>query len=233
MSRILIVEDARPIAQGMRAALEQEGFSTRIVADGSDVMPMTRAWLPRLVILDLTLPTIDGIQVLRTLRSEGFTMPVVIVSARASEAERVRGLRIGADDYLVKPFGVAELLARVEAQFRREAYRAGPDSTAPNDPVELGKLCVDTRSHVASYDGTPIALRPREFDLLLALARRPGDVVSRTDLLREVWGYEADVETRTIDTHVVELRRKLDEVADGRVVVVTVRKVGYRLLAVA
>ena len=231
MSRILVVEDARPIAHGIRTVLEQEGFIVRIVADGAEAVDVATRWLPRLIILDLTLPNIDGLQVLRTLRADGHMMPVLIVSARTSEADRVRGLRVGADDYLIKPFSLDELLARVEAHFRRAAYfAAAPTDGDPDADLALGKLRVDMTTRSASYEDRPLPLRPREFDLLHALARRAGEVVPRGELLREVWGYEADVESRTIDSHIVELRRKLDDEAAGRAVILTARKVGYRLL---
>src|SRR5262245_10736675 len=153
MSRILIVEDARPIAHGIRSVLEQEGFIVRIVADGAEAVEVAHRWMPRLIILDLTLPTVDGLQVLRSLRADGHVMPVLIVSARSSEADRVRGLRVGADDYLVKPFSLDELLARVEAHFRRAAYFATAHThNDPNADVELGKLRVDATTRVASYD---------------------------------------------------------------------------------
>ncbi len=234
MSRILIAEDARPIAQGIRVALEQDGYDVRIVADGAEAIDTIRHWMPRLIILDLTLPNVDGLQILRTIRKEGLTMPVLILSARVSEADRIQGLRAGADDYLVKPFSLDELLARVEAHFRRSAYhQSGRPPSGPDANLQLGRLHIEASARCASYDGEPINLRPREFDLLHALARRAGEVMTRTELLREVWGYEVEVESRTIDTHVVELRRKLKEATGSVTMILTVRKTGYRLLTSA
>ncbi len=234
MSRILIVEDARPIAQGIRVALEHDGYEVRIVADGAEALDTIRRWMPRFVILDLTLPSMDGIHVLRTIRSEGLTMPVLILSARVTELDRVRGLRAGADDYLIKPFSLDELLARIEAHFRRDAYQlAGRPQSGPDADLQCGKLKVTASTRIASYADAPLHLRPREFDLLHALARRAGEVITRTELLREVWGYEVEVESRTIDTHVVELRRKLREATGAATMILTVRKTGYRLLTSA
>lgn len=234
MSRILIAEDARPIAQGIRAALEQDGYDVRIVGDGAEALDTIRHWRPRLVILELTLPSMDGVQVLRSIRSEGLNMPVLILSARVTEIDRVRGLRAGADDYMVKPFSLDELLARVEAHFRRGAYQVlGRPDSGPDADLRLGALRVRSSTREVSYGDTPISLRPREFDLLHALARRAGEVITRTELLREVWGYELEVESRTIDTHIVELRRKLQEASGSATMILTVRKAGYRLLTAA
>lgn len=230
MSRILVVEDTRPIAQGIRTALEQEGYDVRIAGDGEVALETIRHWEPHLIVLDLILPVIDGLQVLRTLRAEGFAMPVLILSARGDEGDRVRGLRIGADDYLPKPFGLDELLARVDAHLRREA-RAFParPATGPDADIALGSLRVCASTRTATWAGVSLALRPREFDLLHALARRRGHVVTRLELLREVWGYDSDVESRTIDTHILEVRRKLEGFTGGDSLIVTVRKAGYRL----
>ncbi|MEP7347813.1 MAG: response regulator transcription factor, partial [Gemmatimonadaceae bacterium] len=231
MPRLLIVEDNRAIAQGLRLALEQEGYDVRVCGDGLEALGRIRSWLPEMVILDLMLPTLDGFHVLRTLRSEGFQMPVLILSARGEEVEKVRGFRIGADDYVTKPFGLSELLARVDAQFRRELRSGGRGSGS--EPVvgvasggERIRISTETRSVVC--DGESVALRPKEFDLLVALARRGGGIASRTELLHEVWGYETDVVSRTVDTHVVELRRKLERDPSAPEFILTVRKAGYR-----
>lgn len=230
MSRILVIEDNRTIAHGIRSALEGEGYDVRLSADGPAGLACARHWLPRLVILDLTLPGLDGLQVLRTFRSEGLHMPVIILSARTSEPDRIRGLRIGADDYLTKPFSLDELLARVDAHLRRESLCApARPAGGPDANLVLGALSISAATREVTYGGAPLPLRPREFDLLHALARRRGDLISRQELLHEVWGYEAGVESRTVDTHIVELRRKLDAASGGRPVILTVRKAGYRI----
>ena len=173
MTDILIIEDSADIARGLRDNLEVEGYEVDIASDGEQGLARVRGQAPKLVILDLMLPRLDGIQVLRRLRDEGFEMPVLILSARAGEAEKVRGFRIGADDYVTKPFGLRELLARVDALFRRRR-RLTSDATAapPPPPARFGEFEIRFESRTVLKHGSPVALRPREFDLLAALARR-------------------------------------------------------------
>lgn len=235
MTDILIVEDNADIARGLRDNLEVEGYEVDIAADGEQGLARVRSRPPRLVILDLMLPRLDGMHVLRRLRDEGFEMPVLILSARAGEAEKVRGFRIGADDYVTKPFGLRELLARVDALFRRRR-RLTTDAAAPAEPprpARFGDLEIHFESRTLLRDGSPVALRPKEFDLLAALARRANTVVERRSLLDEVWAYDDTVETRTVDTHIVELRRKIERDPARPVHIVTVRKAGYMLRASA
>jgi two-component system, OmpR family, alkaline phosphatase synthesis response regulator PhoP len=230
MTDILIIEDNTDIARGLRDNLEVEGYEVDVASDGEQGLARVRGRPPKLVILDLMLPRIDGMQVLRRLRDEGFEMPVLILSARAGEAEKVRGFRVGADDYVTKPFGLRELLARVDALFRRRrrlTSDASPTTAAP--PMRFGDVEIHFDSRSVTRAGEPIQLRPREFDLLAALARRVGTVVSRRDLLEEVWAYDEGVQTRTVDTHVVELRRKLESDPANPRHIVTVRKAGYML----
>jgi DNA-binding response OmpR family regulator len=168
----------------------------------------------------------DGYRVLKTLRDEGRQMPILILTARGEEADKVRGLRLGADDYVTKPFGVLELLARVEALLRRTAPLGG-DGAGP--PEQFGTVEVIPASRTVLRHGRAVALTPKEFDLLLALVRRRGAVASRMELLTEVWGYSAAVLSRTVDTHVAELRRKLEADPAAPDHILTVRKAGYRL----
>jgi DNA-binding response OmpR family regulator len=172
------------------------------------------------------LPGMDGYRVLKTLRDEGRQMPILILTARGEEADKVRGLRLGADDYVTKPFGVLELLARVEALLRRTAP-LGPDGAGP--PERFGTVEVIPASRTVLRAGRAVALTPKEFELLLALVRRRGAVASRMELLTEVWGYSAAVLSRTVDTHVAELRRKLEADPAAPDHILTVRKAGYRL----
>jgi DNA-binding response OmpR family regulator len=225
---VLIVEDHRDIADGLRSNLELEGYTVEIAPDGVAALATIRENPPELIILDLMLPELDGFHVLRRIRDERFEMPVLILSARASEAEKIRGFRIGADDYVTKPFGLGELLARVEALYRRRrpSVLAAPASSLV---TSFGDVQIHLQSRSVTRRGTPVVLRPKEFDLLEALARRAGRVVSRQELLQGVWGYEADVQTRTVDTHIVELRRKLEDDAAEPRHIITVRKVGYLL----
>ena len=230
MTDILIIEDNGDIARGLRDNLQLEGYEVDVASDGEQGLARVRGRQPRLVILDLMLPRIDGIQVLRRLRDEGFEMPVLILSARAGEAEKVRGFRVGADDYVTKPFGLRELLARVDALFRRRRRLTSDADRAPaSPPVRVGDIEIHFDSRSVFRGGQPVSLRPREFDLLAALARRASTVVARRDLLDEVWAYDDGVQTRTVDTHVVELRRKLESDPANPRFIVTVRKAGYML----
>ena len=227
MSHVLLVEDNRNLAMGLRNNLEIEGYAVDIAMDGAAALSAVHERTPSLVILDLMLPgAVDGYRVLRTLREEGYAMPVIILTARGEEAEKVRGFRLGADDYVTKPFGLMELLARVAAHLRRSAEAHAGD---PGERFVFGDVRVDPGTRTVTRAGTPIALRPKELDLLLALLQHHGRVVSRTELLREVWGYDTSVVSRTVDTHVAELRRKLEVDPTTPRHLLTVRKTGYRI----
>ncbi|HEV7242917.1 MAG TPA: response regulator transcription factor [Thermoanaerobaculia bacterium] len=220
MTRVLIVEDNADLAYGLRNNLEIEGYEVEVAADGARGLDRARAARPDLMILDLMLPELDGFRVLRALRAEELAMPVLILTARGEEADKVRGLKLGADDYVTKPFGLLELLARVEALLRRNVRRAVD---------AFGDVEIDRATRAVTRAGTAVELAPKEYDLLIALFDRDGAVVSRLDLMRRVWGYSDAVVTRTIDTHVAELRRKLEVDAAKPRHILTVRKVGYRL----
>jgi DNA-binding response OmpR family regulator len=238
MPRILVVEDNAALAYGLQTTLELEGYEVAVAPDGPSGLQRAADWRPDLVVLDVMLPEIDGFHVLRALRQRGFAEPVLLLTAKGEEADKVLGFKLGADDYVTKPFGRMELAARVEALLRRTARPTvagsfhGPNAaSAPEDrPVErYGDVVIDPEARTVSRRGTEVSLAPKEFDLLLALVRRRGRAASRLDLLEEVWGYSAAVMTRTVDTHILELRRKLeDDPAEPRHLV-TVRKVGYRL----
>jgi len=227
VTRILVVEDNPDLAYGLRNNLEIEGYQVEVADDGMKGLARARDGRPDLIILDLMLPGMDGFRVLRALRDAGRTMPVLILTARGEEADKVRGLRLGADDYVTKPFGVLELLARVEALLRRMALPTGGNGGPP--PERFGDIEVIPASRTVLRSGQPVPLTPKEFDLLVALLRRRGAVVTRLDLLREVWGYSAEVLSRTVDTHVAELRRKLETDPAAPRHILTVRKSGYRL----
>ena len=230
MSDIVIIEDNADIARGLSENLKLEGYEVEIAPDGLQGLARIRGRPPKLVILDLMLPQLDGMQVLRRLRDEGFEMPVLILSARAGEAEKVRGFRVGADDYVTKPFGLRELLARVDALFRRRRRLSSDTDQAHLHPAtRFGDVEIHYESRTVLKHGAPVELRPREFDLLAALARRANTVVERRSLLDEVWAYDGDVQTRTVDTHMVELRRKLERDPAHPRHIVTVRKAGYML----
>jgi two-component system alkaline phosphatase synthesis response regulator PhoP len=223
VTRVLVIEDNLDLAYGLRNNLEIEGYDVDVAEDGSAGLARAGEWRPDLVILDLTLPGLDGFRVLKALRERGARMPVLILTARDAESDKVRGLKLGADDYVTKPFGVLELLARVEALLRRGASMPSARAT-----LRFGEVSIDTGTRVVERKGAPVALAPKELDLLLALWERQGAVVSRAELMREVWGYQTDVLSRTVDTHVAELRRKLEDDPARPAHILTVRKAGYR-----
>ena len=227
MTRILVVEDNADLAFGVKTGLEVEGYEVEIAPDGHAGLARAKAAEPDLVILDLMLPGIDGYKVLRGIRDAGLDMPVLILTARGEEADKVFGFRLGADDYVTKPCGVLELLARVAALLRR-TQRGTPAARRP--PVErFGSVEVDPATRTVTRNHEAVALTPKEFDLLLALLRRQGAVASRLELLKEVWGHRAEVMTRTVDIHVAELRRKLEDDPSEPRHILTVWKAGYRL----
>lgn len=226
MNRILIIEDNPDLAFGLRATLEIEGYEVQVAPDGRKGLDLVQAVHPDLIILDLMLPGMNGYQVLRTLRGDQNETPVLILTARGEEADKVLGFRLGADDYVTKPFGRLELSARVGALLRRASGVRQP----PAQEVErFGDVEVYPASRTVLRDGEAVALTPKEFDLLLALIRRRGAVASRHELLREVWDHHAVVMTRTVDIHIAELRRKLEVDSSNPKHILTVWKAGYRL----
>jgi DNA-binding response OmpR family regulator len=227
VTRILIVEDNASLALGLRRSLEAAGFEVSVAGDAPAAAVALAALNPALVVLDLMLPGASGLEVLGDLRAGGSSLPVLILSARGEEIDKLQGFRLGADDYVVKPVGVLELIARVEAILRR-ASRRGETADAVA-PVRFGAVTVDPASRAVLKDGAPVELAPREFDLLLCLLRAGGAVVDRGTLLTEVWGYKRPVPTRTVDTHVANLRAKLEDDPARPCHILTVRKVGYRL----
>ena len=222
MARVLIVEDNADLAAGIEYNLSLEGYETRIAEDGRRALTAAEQWGPDVILLDLMLPELDGYQVLHTLRSRGVQTPVVILTAKAEEADKVRGFRLDADQYVTKPFGVLELLERVRSLLRRSTRSAAPA------PLRFGDVVVEMSSRMVTRGGVPCALTPKAYELLLALVRRGGAVVTRTELLKEVWGYSAFVTTRTVDSHVAELRRKIEADPANPRHIKTVWKVGYR-----
>jgi two-component system alkaline phosphatase synthesis response regulator PhoP len=227
VTRILIIEDNKNLATGLLNNLEIEGYEAHIAADGASGLAQARSLSPDLIVLDLMLPGMDGYRVLKTMREEGIDTPVLILSARGEETDKVLGFHLGADDYVAKPFGLLELLARIDALLRRSA--SGRPATKLGGPVTFGDVQVDPGTHIVRRRGEPVLLRPKEYDLLVALLRRRGQVVSRAELLEEVWGYSGEVYSRTVDTHVAELRRKLEDNAAEPRHILTVRKTGYRI----
>jgi two-component system response regulator MtrA len=226
MTRVLVIEDNEDLAFALRTALENEGFTVSIAGDGSTGLEQAARGEADLIILDLMLPKMDGYRVLRSVRHSGVDVPVLVLTARGEEADKVQAFSIGADDYVTKPFGVLELLARVRALLRRVRGLGH----VPIPAVErFGDIEVNPASRTVYRGGQLVSLAPREFDLLLALLKRQGAAVSRTELLKEVWQYQTGVVSRTVDIHIAELRRKLEpDQAEPRHIR-TVWKVGYRL----
>lgn len=229
MRRVLVVEDNETLARGLSRSLEAAGFDAEIAGDGEEARRAVAREEPDVLVLDLMLPDGDGFEVLRDLRADGSDFPVLILSARGEEIEKLRGFRLGADDYVVKPVGVLELIARVEALLRRAGAGAYAGEPGPTEPVRIGSVEVDPGRRTATRDGEPIELSPKEFELLLCLLRHEGRAVSRETLLKDAWGYRVPVATRTVDTHVSTLRAKLEDDPTRPEHILTVRKVGYRL----
>jgi two-component system response regulator MtrA len=225
MKRVLVVEDQRDLASLLAHNLKQEGLDVRTVEDGREALTTVRSWQPDLVILDLMLPGIDGFEVLRGIRGDGREMPVLILSARGEEQDKIRGFRLDADQYVTKPFSLVELIERVHALLRR-SMRTPADQKIGT--VTFGDVLVDPAARSVTRRGDVIQLSPKAFDLLLSLIRRDGRVASRMELLREVWGYGPLVLSRTVDSHVAELRRRLEDDAANPRHIVTVFKIGYR-----
>jgi DNA-binding response OmpR family regulator len=224
-ARILVVEDNADLAGGIEYNLKLEGYDVRIADDGHSAISAAAEWNPDLVLLDLMLPGVDGYHVLQAMRVAGNHAPVIILSARGEESDKVRGFRLDADQYVTKPFGILELLERVAALLRRGARET---EAVGESTLGFGDVAVDRASRTVLRAGTQVPLTPKAYELLLALVRRDGAVASRVELLKEVWGYSAFIMTRTVDSHIAELRRKLDD-PDRPRHIITVWKVGYRL----
>ena len=225
-ARILVAEDNSDLAEGIEYNLRLEGYEVRIAENGRVAVETARTWKPDLLLLDLMLPEMDGYQVLRHVRQGDRNVPVIILSARGEEADKIRGFKLDADQYVTKPFSIVELLERIAALLRRSA-RPGEQPVVSR--VTFGDVDIDLAARTVIRGGNPCALTPKAYELLLALVRREGAVAGRNELLKEVWGYGAFIMTRTVDTHIAELRRKLEENPAEPKHIVTVWKVGYRL----
>ena len=228
--RILIVEDDPDIAELVARYLDKAGFLTERAASGREALQMVGAKPPDLVVLDLMLPHVDGLEVCRLIRSSDATaaIPIIMVTARAEESERIVGLELGADDYLAKPFSPNELVARVRALLRRAQRGSGPAAPGTNPkPLSYGPIALDTDRHVVSSGGRDVTLTAKEFLLLEYLLQHRGRVLSRDVLLTDVWGYRYTGGTRTVDVHVRRLREKLPVLVEG---LVTVKQFGYKLV---
>ncbi|TWH20522.1 two-component system response regulator MtrA [Prauserella rugosa] len=219
-ARVLVVDDDPALAEMLTIVLRGEGFETAVVSDGSRALPAFREMKPDLVLLDLMLPGMNGIDVCKAIRAES-GVPVVMLTAKSDTVDIVLGLESGADDYVVKPFKPKELVARVRARLRR-------NDAEPAESLTIGDLTIDVPGHQVTRAGEPISLTPLEFDLLVALARKPRQVFTREVLLEQVWGYRHAADTRLVNVHVQRLRSKVERDPEHPEVVLTVRGVGYK-----
>ncbi len=221
--RILVVEDERPIAEFVQRGLEAEGYSVSCAYDGEEGLALARTGDYALIILDVLLPKLSGLEVIKTIRDGDEALPVIMLTALAETDDVVAGLDLGANDYLTKPFAFAELLARIRAHLRQPGQISGTS-------LEVGGISLDFRTREVDRDGRAVKLTAREFELLAYLMRHPDQVLSRAQILNAVWGYDYDPGTNVLDVYVGYLRRKLAK-ADGEAPIQTVRSAGYRLVS--
>jgi DNA-binding response OmpR family regulator len=225
--RILVVEDERAVARGLAYGLRDEGFEVLLAPTGGEALSLARSRDPHLILLDIRLPDISGFDVCRTLRDEGFRQPIVMLTARDEEVDKVLGLELGADDYVVKPYSLRELISRIRAMLRRAYGELAPQPGS--ERLRFGDIEIDLERLQVTCGGEPVDLTPTEFRLLRALASRPGRPLSRQTLIEDVWGYPSDVGShRTVDAHIRHLRQKLEDDASNPRWVMTVRGVGYK-----
>jgi DNA-binding response OmpR family regulator len=226
-TRILVIEDEPSLSMAIHDELEFEGFEASVVEDGKAGLDRILAESPDLVVLDLMLPGKSGFEICREVRGRGMGTPIIMLTARAQEVDRVRGLELGADDYLIKPFSLAELVARIRAVLRR-TQGASRTGGAP-EILEVGELRLDVRRQEAFKRGRRVELTHKEFQLLEFLLRHPGEVISRDEFLRRLWGEEIFVTPRNVDTHMACLRKKIEDEADRPRYIQSVRGAGYKL----
>ncbi len=220
-TRILIVDDDPALSEMLQIVLRQEGFDTHHVANGTDALDIMRQSKPDLVLLDLMLPGRDGVSVCRDMRAES-GVPIIMLTAKSDTSDVVSGLEAGADDYVAKPFKAKELVARIRTRLRRMSVDGSSDTLA------IADLSISVSAHTVKRGGAALPLTPLEFDLLLALAKRPEHVFTREELLDEVWGYRSAADTRLVNVHVQRLRSKVESDPENPKIVVTVRGIGYR-----
>jgi len=226
MSKILVVEDDEAMAVALQDGFTYEGHEVVRASDGEEGLRMAREDTPEIIILDVMLPRMTGLEVCKRLRGEGSELPIIMLTARGQEIDKVLGLKLGADDYVTKPFSFMELMARVEAVLRRSQ----PHSSEDTSVHRLGDVTIDLVRHEASKDGKPLALTPREFRLLGFFLQHIGEIVTREELLDAVWGYDTIPFTRTVDTHIAKLRKKIEDDPSDPEHIITVHRLGYKLV---
>jgi DNA-binding response OmpR family regulator len=225
MSKILIIEDEPDMVLGLKDNFEFEGYEVITAPDGATGLERARAHKPDLVILDIMLPKLSGLEVCKALRSEGLEVPIIMLTARGQEIDKVVGLELGADDYVTKPFSIREVLARVRAILRRT--EGGKKRLAR---YRFADVELDFETYAATKSGAPLDLSPREFDLLRYLIERKGETVTRDSLLEDVWGYESYPSTRTVDTHIAKLRAKIGDSGVEPRYILTIHGSGYKFV---
>ena len=224
---VLIVEDEDNLLAPLTYNLEREGYRVVTATDGGEGLELAREESPSLVILDIMLPTMDGIQVCRVLRSES-GVPILMLTAKGEELDKVLGLEMGADDYITKPFSMRELIARVKAMLRRAELSPASTNGREGGVITSGDLSIDVEARKASLGGVPVKLKPKEFDLLALFAGHPGKAFTRDDILDRIWGGKENIDRRTVDVHVRWIRQKLGEGDGAPRRIITIRGHGYR-----
>ncbi|NUO81644.1 response regulator transcription factor [candidate division KSB1 bacterium] len=227
MKKILIVEDDASLGLGLEGALQDEGFETHLMRTGPDGLQFAREHKPDLLILDLMLPGMSGLEICKRLRDEGFKTPVIMLTSKTEENDKVLGLELGADDYVTKPFSLRELLARVRAHLRREGSPNTGETSNKSEHYTLGSVVVDFKRHEVYKAGQLQDLTNREYRLLEYFVQHPGELLSRERLLQEIWGYEVYFNTRTVDNHILRLRKHIEPDPENPRYIKTVRGAGY------
>ena len=225
LQKVLIIEDEPDMVLGLQDNFEYEGYEVLVARDGKAGMARALADKPDLILLDIMLPRMSGLDVCRQLRRNGFDAPVIMLTARGQEIDKVIGLEVGADDYVTKPFSIKELLARVRAHLRRASKQVAEIET-----YRLGDIELNFKHYQAARDGQPIEMSPREFDILKYFIHHKGEAITRERLLDDVWGYDCFPITRTVDNHIAKLRQKIEPVPAEPQYIITIHRVGYKFL---
>jgi DNA-binding response OmpR family regulator len=225
LTKVLIIEDEPNMVLGLKDSCEYEGYEVSVARDGNEGLEKVSTEKPDIILLDVMLPLMSGIDVCRCLRARGIETPILMLTARSQEIDKVVGLEVGADDYVTKPFSVKELLARIRAHLRRAAKQV-----AEIESFTFGDVELNFRKYVARKGGKALELSPREFEILRYLIRRRGEIVTRDQLLDEVWGYDSSPVTRTVDNHIARLRQKIEPHPSEPQHIITVHRLGYRFI---